>query len=34
MTAKVYVTQKQAKKAERRLAARLERAGYLVEGGH
>ena len=34
MTGKVYMTQKQAKKAERRLAARLERAGYLVEGGH
>ena len=34
MTGKAYMTQKQAKKAERRLAARLERAGYLVEGGH
>ena len=34
MTGKVYMTQKQAKKAERRLAARLESAGYLVEGGH
>jgi len=34
MTSGVYMTQKKAKKAERRLAARLEKAGYLVEGGH
>ncbi len=34
MTSKVYMTEEQAKKAERRLAERLRSAGYLVEGGH
>jgi hypothetical protein len=34
MAGKAYMTQKQAKKAERRLAERLRNAGFLVEGGH
>lgn len=34
MTQRVYLTQKQALKAERRLAERLRQQGYVVEGGH
>jgi len=34
MTTRIYLTQKQALKAERRLAERLRRQGYTVEGGH
>lgn len=34
MTKKIYLTQNQAKKAERRLAERLREQGYRVEGGH
>ena len=34
MTQRIYVTQKQALKAERRLAERLRQQGYIVEGGH
>ena len=33
MTQKIYLTKKQAEKAERRLAERLRTQGYLVEGG-
>ena len=34
MTQRIYLTQKQALKAERRLAERLRQQGYTVEGGH
>ena len=34
MTQRIYLTQKQALTAERRLAARLRQQGYTVEGGH
>jgi len=34
MTDRIYLTQKQALKAERRLAERLRDQGYVVEGGH
>lgn len=34
MTEKVYPTKRAALKAERRLADRLRKAGYVVEGGH
>ena len=34
MTQRIYLTQKQALKAERRLAERLREQGYTVEGGH
>ena len=34
MTRRVYLTQKQALKAERRLADRLRDQGFVVEGGH
>ena len=34
MTDRIYLTQKQALKAERRLAERLRDWGYVVEGGH
>ena len=34
MTSRVYLTKKQALKAERRLAERLRKQGYIVEGGH
>ena len=34
MTQRIYLTQKQALKAERRLAERLGQQGYTVEGGH
>ena len=34
MTQRIYLTQKQALKAERRLAERLRKQGYTVEGGH
>ena len=34
MTQRIYLTQKQALKAERRLAERLRGLGYVVEGGH
>lgn len=34
MTSRIYLTQRQAVKAERRLAERLRRDGYVVEGGH
>ena len=34
MTQRIYLTQKQALKAERRLAERLRQQGYVVEGGH
>ena len=34
MTARIYLTKKQALKAERRLAERLRQQGYIVEGGH
>ena len=34
MTDRIYLTQKQALKAERRLAERLRKEGYVVEGGH
>ena len=34
MTQKIYLTKKQAEKAERRLAERLRDQGYVVEGGH
>ena len=34
MTQRIYLTQKQALKAERRLADRLRAEGYIVEGGH
>ena len=33
MTQKIYLTKKQAEKAERRLAERLRDQGYVVEGG-
>ena len=34
MTRRVYLDEKQALKAERRLADRLRAQGYIVEGGH
>ena len=34
MTQRIYLTQKQVLKAERRLAERLRQQGYTVEGGH
>ena len=34
MTQRIYLTQQQALKAERRLAERLRQQGYIVEGGH
>jgi len=34
MTQRIYLTQQQALKAERRLAERLRQQGYTVEGGH
>ena len=34
MTQRIYLTKRQAEKAERRLAERLRNAGYVVEGGH
>ena len=34
MTTRIYLTKKQALKAERRLADRLRKQGYTVEGGH
>ena len=34
MTHRIYLTQQQALKAERRLAERLRAEGYIVEGGH
>ena len=34
MTQRIYLTQKQALTAERRLAARLRQQDYTVEGGH
>ena len=34
MTQRIYLTQQQALKAERRLAKRLRQQGYTVEGGH
>jgi len=34
MTQRIYLTQKQALTAERRLAERLRQQGYTVEGGH
>jgi len=34
MTSKVYMSKKQAQKAERRLAERLRKQGFVVEGGH
>ena len=34
MTSRIYLTQKQALTAERRLAERLREQGYVVEGGH
>jgi hypothetical protein len=34
MTERIYPTQKEALKAERRLAERLRQQGYVVEGGH
>lgn len=34
MTQRIYLTQKQALEAERRLAERLRQQGYIVEGGH
>ena len=34
MPERIYLTKRQAEKAERRLAERLRRQGYVVEGGH
>jgi len=34
MTQRIYLTKRQAEKAERRLAERLRKDGYIVEGGH
>jgi len=34
MSERIYLTKKQALKAERRLAERLRKACYVVEGGH
>ena len=34
MTQRIYLTKRQAEKAERRLAERLRNQGYTVEGGH
>jgi len=34
MTQRIYLTKRQAEKAERRLAERLRKDGYVVEGGH
>jgi len=34
MPQRIYLTKRQAEKAERRLAARLRVEGYVVEGGH
>lgn len=34
MSERVYLSQKQALKAERRLASRLREQGFVVEGGH
>jgi len=34
MTQRIYLTKRQAEKAERRLAERLRNQGYIVEGGH
>ena len=34
MPERIYLTKRQAERAERRLAERLRRQGYVVEGGH